>query len=184
MRRTPVPGPFIVGTLAIGVLVGCAGIRVEPDSDAAAGVRYYQSSPYLLVTTDNDGGLKSELLYLPNLRKKMSARPYSFLAKNDSTLEFENGVLRTGETEGDATVVPKAVLSALEKVATAAIAAMNAPTEGGPKRVPGPVLFRIDVNCGGGQACLVGPQGKVAGGTTLDVFVSGVPAGVPAGGGR
>lgn len=184
MRRTPGPGPLVVGTLAIGVLAGCAGIRVEPDSDKAAGVRYYQSSPYLLVTTDNDGGLKTELLFLPNLKKKMSARPYSFLAKNDSALDFQNGILQTGESEGDATVVPKAVLSALEKVATVAIAAMNAPTEGGPKRVPGPILFRIDVNCGGGKSCLVGPEGEVAAATTPDVYVSGAPGAVPAGGGR
>jgi hypothetical protein len=165
--------------IALGILTGCAGIKVEPNTSESAGIRYCQSSPYLLVTTDNDGGIKTELLFLPDCSRKMSARPYSVLAKNDTTLEFENGVLRTGESEADTAIVPKAVLSALEKVATTAFAAAaaNAPAATEPRRVPGPILFRIELNCDGcNKVRLIGPNGTVAEGSTTDIYVKDSPA--------
>lgn len=184
MRRVRVLGSLAVGILGVCVLAGCAGIRVEPDSAEAVGVRYYQASPYLLVTTDNAGGLTSQLVFLPNLGKKMSARPYAFCSKNDTTLEFDEGVLKSAVGEGDSTVVPKAVLSALEKVAGAAMAVAKGRAEAGEKLVPGPVLYRIDLSCAGGGACLVGPDGRVPAGHERGVHSGVPPAAVPAGGGE
>ena len=65
-------------------LGGCAGVNYETitsdQQDAKAkGLRYYDSSPYLLVQTDNQGALKADLKYLPDLTKKRQARPYTFL---------------------------------------------------------------------------------------------------------
>lgn len=184
MRRVRVLGSLAVGVLGLCVLAGCAGIRVEPDSAEAVGVRYYQSSPYLLVTTDNEGGLTSQLVFLPNLGKKMSARPYAFCSKNDTTLDFDEGVLTSAVGEGDSTVGPKAVLAALEKVAGAAMKPAKSVGETRQKRVPGPVLYRIELNCSGGGTCLVGPDGRVPAGHEKDVYSGVPPAAASTGGGR
>jgi hypothetical protein len=77
------------------------------------------------VKTDNDGGLISELLYLPDLTKKRQARPYNFLAKHDTSFTFEKGVLTSSSSDADATAVPKAVVGALEKIAMEGVKAFT-----------------------------------------------------------
>jgi hypothetical protein len=136
----------------LSTLAACAGLEVKDVSSVAAddearGVRYYESSPYLLVHTDNQGGIVTRILYLPDRTKKRSIRPYSQLARGTSTLQFENGVLTSSQTELDAAVVPKAIVSALEKAAIAFLAAnqvKKAPEE--EKFVPGPRLFKIVIH--------------------------------------
>jgi hypothetical protein len=134
-------------------LFGCAGSDFHRVTDDATdvGIRYYGSSPYLLIHTDNDGGLVSQLVYLPDKSKKMSVRPYSYLATNATTLTFDKGVLRTGESTVDTAVIPKAVLTALETVAVAAIkgVALQEESEGKGPSVPFPVLFKIEVDASG-----------------------------------
>lgn len=123
---------------------GCAGLNVENIPDAATddkvtGFRYYDTSPFLLLHTDNKGGLTTKLLYLPDTQKKRSIKPYAYAATNNATLSFEEGRLKGAKAEIDETAIPTAVLSALEKVATEAIKAMNAGAGG----IPSPYLFRI-----------------------------------------
>jgi hypothetical protein len=132
------------------VISGCAGVsyREVTDDKSARGFRYYDSSPYLLVQTDNKGGLTSELKYLPDLTKPRQAKPYQFLASNDSTFEFSEGILTKGESVGDGTAVPKAFIEAAEKVAGAAIkgGALDAPggqKEDAPDTAPRVYLFKI-----------------------------------------
>jgi hypothetical protein len=107
---------------------GCAGVSHRSIDDlradrAARGFRYYEASPYLLVQTDNAGGLKSELKWLPDRTKLRQATPYKFLAKNEATFEFANGVLSKSDSVGDGTAIPNAFIQAAEKVASAAIKA-------------------------------------------------------------
>ncbi|WP_397380467.1 hypothetical protein [Prosthecobacter sp.] len=108
------------------LLSACAGLSgrslTEEQDWSATGFRYYDSSPYLLVYTDNKGGLNSELKYMPDLTKKRQVKPYQFLASVEGSLTFEDGILTGAESNGDGTAVPKAVISALEKAAKAAIA--------------------------------------------------------------
>ena len=130
-----------------GVWLGCAGISVHPVSDdsAARGIRYYEPAPFLLVHSDGKGGLTSSVVILPDLSRKMSARPYAVLARNDATLQFQNGMLSSSKSVADETVIPKAVVSALEKVAIAAAKAAFK-TEGEEDegvKVPPPQLFKI-----------------------------------------
>lgn len=112
-------------------LVACAGLSgrtLSEDEDwSASGFRYYDSSPYLLVYTDNKGSLNSELKYMPDLTKKRQVKPYQFLASTDGKLDFEDGILTGAESNADGTAVPKAVISALEKAAKIAIAADTSP---------------------------------------------------------
>ena len=129
--------------LALGV-TGCAGLEMrnivsDTDDNIALGFRYYDTSPFLLIYTDGKGGLKSEILYLPDSTKKHSIRPYSYGATNDATFTFKEGRLTGAKATVDETVLPVAAVSALEKVATSLVKAANAGNEG----IPGPYLFRI-----------------------------------------
>ncbi len=120
----------LLACAAVLLLNSCAGLSgrtlaTEQEDKQARGFRYYDSSPYLLIYTDNKGGLNSEFKYLPDLTKKREVRPYQFLAKNEGTLTFEEGILTGAKTEGDGTAVPKAVISALETAAKTALAAAD-----------------------------------------------------------
>ncbi len=120
---------------------GCAGLDVKPAKTTDDGFRYYGTAPFLLVYTDNNGGLKSEIHYLPDLTKEMSIKPYSYLASNKSTLKFEKGRLTSAKAVVDETTIPTSVIKGLESVATALIKASNASTP--QYQIPAPYLFRI-----------------------------------------
>ena len=127
--------------LALG---GCAGLSTgslvtQKEIDEGDGFRYYDTSPFLLITSDGKGGLKSKVLYLPDSTKLRTIKPYSFAAKNDATLTFDKGTLVQAKAVVDETIVPTAIVGALEKVATARIKAANGGTGG----IPSPYLFRI-----------------------------------------
>ena len=149
--------------IALLCTFGCSGVDVVPvpdsDSDAAArGFRYYQTCPYLLVYSDGSDQLQSRLLYLPDTTRKMSAKPYQFLAGNKSKWTFSNGVLTSARDESDSAVLPRAVVEAAKTVATSLLgAALNVVREEGDQpghfEVPLPHLFRLDVN--GAQTQLV-----------------------------
>jgi hypothetical protein len=157
------------------LIVGCAGVTTElvpDDKDKEAnGIRYYQAVPFLLVHTDNEGGLTTELLYLPDLTQKFSIKPYNFLAKNDTTLTFTNGMLDQSTNIIDTTVIPKAVISSLEKVAVAAVnAAFNTGAPPDSTQVPPPYLFKV-VRTNGEWKLLGGP-GKDASGKDMVINVT------------
>jgi len=137
---------------------GCAGMTVtpvpdDPADEQALGFRYYEESPYILVYSDGGGGLVSDLVYLPDLTRKMSARPYQFLASNTTKLVFSNGVLTHSVSEPDSSVVPKAVVEAAKSVALALVkkdaldeaTAAKDPSQGGPLEIPLPRLFKLVV---------------------------------------
>jgi hypothetical protein len=152
-RRGWLPQPFGMGLvlLAAGVLSACAGLEVKDASGAAddtvEGIRYYESSPYLLVHTDNAGGLTTRIVHLPDRTKKRSIRPYATLASGEGTFEFRNGVLTGMQSDGDAGVIPRAIAGALETAAKAAIAAGRGSDleSDAPSTVPAPYLFKIVV---------------------------------------
>lgn len=144
-------GAVLLSSFLTSALCGCAGMQYAdvPDNKAdqsANGFRYYDTSPFLLVITDGKGGLTSSVQFLPDTTKLRTVHPYAYAAKNDVTLKFDNGKLAQAKSVVDETIVPKAVLSSLEKVASSLIKAMNADagkaaaTE---KAVPTPYLFRI-----------------------------------------
>jgi hypothetical protein len=141
----------------------------EADDKDYNGIRYYHAAPYLLIHTDNAGALTSQVVYLPDPHALMSAHPYNFLATNNTTLQFDKGVIKSSEMDLDTAAVPKAIISALEKVAVAAIGAANrSQLEKITPTVPVPKLFRIVVE--GGKAMLIGEDGVVLGGTAIDAL--------------
>jgi hypothetical protein len=127
------------------------------------GFRYYQSAPYLLIYTDNQGGVKSQILFLPDTAQKMSIRPYNILASSNVQLNFDNGVLTGTDSSADETIIPKAVISAIEKVASAAAAKAfmlpGTPQPTATNTLPSPYLYKI-VLAADGELKFVGSQGE------------------------
>jgi hypothetical protein len=161
-------------SLSLLTLISCAGLTVKPVNPAHDaeydGVRYFGSSKYLLVRTDGAGGLTVEPIDLPDSSKLMSAHPYAYLSSNTSTLQFTNGVLTNSEVDVDSTVVPNAIVKALEKVAVAAIGgaanvAEGSVTDSSQPTIPLPRLFKIEVSKG--HARLIGEHGEVIADTAI-----------------
>jgi hypothetical protein len=167
-EEVPITRSLPLAILLIGfsvTLSGCAGISYgtigsEADDLKARGLRYYDSSPYLLVQTDNQGGLTCEFLYLPDQTKKRHAKPYTFLSSNTTTLEFQRAILTNSVSDTDSSVVPVAVVKALEQVASSAVKLATFDVAGGGKAeriAPRVYLFKIvKIN---GQWGLVGAEG-------------------------
>ena len=157
-----------MGMCALACLAGCAGTSFRPVSakgDAKdTGIRYYESAPFLLVYSNGRGGITSEIKFLPDVTNKRSVDPFAVLAQNDTTLTFADGTLTQSKTVVDETGVPKAIVTALEKVASAAIAAANAPgDEPTEADFPLPRLYKIvitaeQVSLEGGK--VIGADGK------------------------
>lgn len=157
------------------LLAGCAGTTVRPVGDTATeerakGIRYYESAPFLLVYTDGKGGVVSQVIFLPDVTTKRSIDPFAVLAQNETTLTFTDGVLTQSKSVVDETVVPKAVVSALEKAATAAIgmAAADAPDGFKEADLPLPRLYKIVIS--GDDISLEGSGAFTTDGRPLDTI--------------
>ncbi len=136
---------------------GCATVthhRIQgsQDDEADSGVRYLGTSPYLIAYSDGKGGILTQVAYLPDPNKKMSATPKTTLADVDSTLEFDRGVLTSSVSKGDATAVPIAIAKAVEAFAPALLAAMGRAKETKDYTVPAPYIFKIVVE---GRRCVL-----------------------------
>jgi hypothetical protein len=153
-----------MAVLLAGALFACAGLDVKPirngaEDESARGFRYYQPAPFLLIYSDGKGGLISQIKFLPDTTEKMSVQPYAIFATNESTLQFDVGILTQAAVTADETVVPAAGLDALAKALGAAYkAALNAPEATGEAMVPVPYLFKIVVV--GDKIILMGGEAK------------------------
>ena len=147
---------LFAGALFVGT--GCAWVEHVPltkeNDEEERGLRYFESSPYLLVHSDGKGGLVWRIVPLPDPTRLMTARPVQFFAKLESTMTFQNGVLVSSTDVADAAVVPKAIIAAAEK-ALPLLGVLKA--EGTEDVVPAPHLYKIVVN--GDQVTFVGGQG-------------------------
>lgn len=154
---------YVSAIVSLFCIAGCARTvytPVDPQNDNADGFRFYQSSPYLLVYTNGKGGIATQILYIADPAKLVSARPKNFLAKSDMTLDLENGVLSKSKTEVDATIVTSAVIKAAQSVATTLLAGANDPLKAAAneRSMPAPQLYKIVVN--GSTVTFVGSENK------------------------
>ena len=120
------------------------------DTDAK-GFRYFEEAPFLFVHSDGKGGISTEIVWLPDTTRKMSIKPYAFLATNKVSLSFTNGMLTESSTTVDETVIPEAVLSA---IATAVGKGLETTSAGA--QLPLPYLFKITFDPNSGEATLLG----------------------------
>jgi hypothetical protein len=99
----------------------------------------------LLVHTDGKGALISRLLYLPDRRRKMEARPFTILAGLESTLQFQQGMLSSSKVVVDSTQVAKAAVQAAEKFAAMMAANVGAAEKAARERlIPAPQIYRLE----------------------------------------
>lgn len=154
---------WVAPTAALA-LSACAGYSVvddngKTDNDASQGIRYYEPAPYLLVYTDGKGNLTSQIIMMPDLTQKRVIDLYAYASSNNSTLDFNNGMLTKSSVEVDTTAVPSALIDTIQTLGVEAIgAAFNAPQSGVTHAIPAPYLFKIIVGKDG--TTLVGGQGK------------------------
>lgn len=120
-------------------------MKVEPiasaNDDDTKGFRYYEYSPYLIITSSTDGDLTTRLQLIEDNTKLRSIKPYNFAASSEFSMEFTNGVLTSAKAVVDETVIPKSIVAGLEKAATAALKSFNAPSA--VSEFPQPYIFKI-----------------------------------------
>lgn len=153
----------ITGVVVLSAVAsGCATVahrHIANDADdlRATGIRYYGTSPYLLVYSNGKGGIVTELKYLPDPAKKMSAEPKATLASVDATLTFDHGMLTSAVVTGDTTALPTAIVKAVEAIAPALLAALNETQADKELVMPAPHLYKIVVD--GGTVSFRGGKG-------------------------
>jgi hypothetical protein len=173
MRKTPLN--VVIGrascALASAFLclfgVGCNATveykRADTSSESTTGIRYYEAAPYLLIYSDGMGGLKWQILSLPDQSHIMTATPISMLGKTQMTLSFQNGTLSSASSGGDTTAVPNAIFAAAQAAVPLIVAgvaeAKAAPVH--PIGFPAPYLYKIVVNSDAGGVSFIGGPGDV-----------------------
>jgi hypothetical protein len=159
---------LVMPLLAVAVastVTACATVTHHRVAGAAddrsdTGIRYLGTSPYLIAYSDGKGGIVTQVAYLPDPAKKMSAKPNTTLADVDSTLEFDRGVLTSSVSKGDATAVPMAIAKAVEAFAPSLLAAIARAGETKEYTIPAPYIFKIVVD--GSDVYFTGGQGDQA----------------------
>lgn len=158
-RRRGWSSPVLAAFLSL--TLGCASVEHRPlnpsDDESAQGIRYYDASPYVLVYANAGGGLTSEIVYLADPFRLMSAQPKQFLSTLDVTLSFENGVLTQSKAVGDGSIVPAAILQAAKTAATAILAEPSSSAE----QLPPVHIFKI-IQAHNGEFLLVGGPASTA----------------------
>jgi hypothetical protein len=142
--------------LLLAALTGCyTSVTHKLATNSGTGIRYYRSSPYLLVYSNSKGGLCWQILYLPDQTKEMMVTPSVVGGRSELDLYFHNGIL-TGSSElSDTTELPKAIISAVQSALP--LIAKAAAFAAAPPQVPAPYLFKIVV--AGDQVKFIGGQG-------------------------
>ena len=106
---------------ALGAVMACCSLAacayvdavpVGPNSDVP-GIRIPAIKPLLVV------GSQVGVLLVPNPNRQLALRFWTFLAKNELTADFQQGMLQSLNSKQDTTPVPVAFLSALGQAAAA-----------------------------------------------------------------
>jgi hypothetical protein len=68
-------GRLLVASALLAV-AGCSTVEVKPFDPTSYqdGLRFYRPEPYLLVTREDDGTLRSMIIYLPNKKEEYVVR--------------------------------------------------------------------------------------------------------------
>jgi hypothetical protein len=110
--------------ITCGILVGTGCTSVEymriqsqQQDQEASGIRYYDTSTYILVQRDTNSNWASSVLYLPDLTKKNQVNINTFLAANTTSMVFTNGILGNTSTTADSSAVPAALVQVASQAA-------------------------------------------------------------------
>lgn len=158
---------LVSASLAAPLLMSCAGVRygtvpvklakkdgsnqaavdkVNFDADrkmSPNGIRYYDTSLYLLIYPDGLEKVSWKLLELPDQSKLRVAKPFNFISSLDTTFHFRDGVLVRAQEAGDSTKVPQAVIQAIGEIAPLLLAADARSKNTFEHTVPVPLLYKL-----------------------------------------
>ncbi len=118
--------------LALFFLSGCATnviVPVDPNDRVTQGLRICESKPLLLATSSG-----VQIILVPNHSRTYAVQFVSFLAKNETTLELDQGcIVKKADVKLDTTAVIELLKQALDKLAPnpvqATTIASKAPTD-------------------------------------------------------
>lgn len=112
----------------VAVGVGCAKTTYrEATSASSDGVRYYAPATYLLVKPDYKKSMASlTLLTLPDTKQLYAVDSYSWMASNETKIDFKNGMIKKSVSDMDSVKVPTAAIEGLATIAKAALDAAAA----------------------------------------------------------
>lgn len=153
--------PPLIQLLFFLALCSCSFVSYKKvdATDDSEGFRYYHSSPYFLVYSNGKGGIVTQIIYIADPYKKVSARPRMFLSNMQTSMEFDKGVYKSSKNTYDASVVPSAILKAVQTIAPALLAALNDPVKDS-RSIPAPYLYKIVIN--GTTVEFIGGQGDAS----------------------
>ncbi len=146
-------GGVTVVLLSIVLLhTGCASVKhlsaSQATDDADRGIRYYETSPYLLVYPQPGGSAKIEIHHLPDPTRRRSTQIKAWGgAKVRTELAFEKGCLVSSRNETAASEPPVALLAAVEELLPL-LALMNLPQE--ESALPAPSIYKFVTDPQGG----------------------------------
>jgi hypothetical protein len=106
-----------------------------------------------LIYSNGKGGLKWQILSLPDQTKMMMATPTVTGGRSEMTLFFHNGVLAGSTEVGDTTELAKSIVAAVQAAIPLLVSAAAAVA---PPTIPGPSLYKIVI--AGGNVSFIGEQ--------------------------
>ena len=95
---------FTVLIVALATLAtGCAGTVYKPALIAETnGVRYYAPATYLLLKPDyKKSKVSVTVLTLPDTKQLYAVDTYSWMASNDTKVDFKNGMIQKSVSDTD-----------------------------------------------------------------------------------
>jgi len=142
---------------------GCASVEVVKITDAnkntAKGARFYRPYPYILVTKDKDGVVKSETIWLPNIKEEYAINMKSGMGTVNGNFALTNGWQLTQLGVTSDSKLPETMNAATSLIATAAKTFFKAENPGKSKQEaasvqPGavdlePGLYRYEFDANG-----------------------------------
>ncbi len=116
---------MLIGMAINPLIWGCADIVTQKAvlSDTPNGIRVYQSKVYLLVDADKG---KSVIMYAPDYQRAYDIKPRAIFAKNDFSVEINEGQISKLTSNQDSTAFLTFVQEAAATAAKAAGAAVSA----------------------------------------------------------
>ncbi len=140
MTRLTAPTLLALGTC---LLSGCATLvtRKADLAAAPAGVRVYPPKVYLLVDAAER---KSTLAFLPDYTRAYDVLPFSFLAKQDFKIEFDEGQLKALAANQDTTALVSLLKEGASLAAQAAGVGASSATIAGTFGLPSGIYILDD----------------------------------------
>ncbi len=120
---------FILFLLIIDLLFGgCAQTTYQIAKTVETnGIRYFAPGTYLLLTPDaKNGKVKVTQYTLPNTKKLYAVDSYAWMATNDTTIDFDHGMIKKVISEQNSVKVINSSVKALSALAKAALEAATA----------------------------------------------------------